>query len=136
MSKNIDQLAPTKSLIDLSRYTSDEFTLPDQTVTKLFDDLILAEFIDVSQDGTAIKRGDIYVPLNTAPKAWRVGTVLMKGGNCSNVELGDQIIFPSDKGVPVSGLTYTDKDGNTQTVKYGIFLNEERLFGACTPNDQ
>ena len=136
MSANIDQLAPTKSLIDLTRYNNDEFVLPDHVVTELFDDLILAEFIDVSQDGTAIKRGDIWVPLNTAPKAWRIGRVLVKGKQCKNIEIDQLIIFPSDKGVPVSGLQYKSAEGKTEHVKYGIFLNEERLFGACTPNDQ
>lgn len=135
MSANIDQLAPTKSLIDLSRYNNDEFALPDHVITELFDDLILAEFIDVSQDGSAIKRGDIWIPLNTAPKAWRVGRVLLKGGNCTNIKLDQHIVFPSDKGVPVSGLQYKDEAGETKTVKHGIFLNEERLFGACISND-
>lgn len=136
MSINIDQLAPSESLIDLSRYTSDEFALPDHTVTTLYDDLILAEFTDVSPDGTAIKRGDIWVPLNATPKAWRVGKVLLKGKRCSNVEVNTNIIFPSDKGVPVSNLKYKNSDGEECVVKYGIFLNEERLFGACVPNDE
>ena len=46
------------------------------------------------------------------------------------------IIFPSDKGVPVSNLKYKNSDGEECVVKYGIFLNEERLFGACVPNDE
>lgn len=136
MSANIDQLAPTESLIDLSRYTDDEFVLADHTLTNLFDDLLLVEFLDVSQDGTAVKRGDIWVPLNTAPRAWRVGKVLVKGNRCKNVEVNQTIIFPGDKGVPITNVYYVDAEGETQKVKHGIFLNEERLFGACVPNDQ
>ena len=136
MSANIDQLAPTKSLIDLTRYSADEFTLQYHVVTSLFDDLLLAEYTDVSPDGTAIKRGDIWIPLNTAPKAWRIGKVLIKGSGCKNVTVGEHIVFPCDKGVPVSKLQYKTKSGKVETVKYGIFLNEERLFGACVPNDQ
>ena len=41
-------------------------------------------------------------------------------------------MFPSDKGVPVSKLQYIDESGETQRVEYGVFLNEERLFGAVT----
>jgi hypothetical protein len=130
MSANIDQLAPTKSLIDLTKYSTDEFTLPDHAITDLFDDLILAEYTDVSQDGTAIKRGDIWVPLNSTPKAWRIGKVLKVGKNAKNVTEGQDIVFPSDKGVPVTKLQYIDNDGKTQRVEYGVFLNEERLFGA------
>jgi len=130
MSANIDQLAPTKSLIDLTKYSSDEFTLPDHAITDLFDDLILAEYTDVSQDGTAIKRGEIWVPLNSTPKAWRIGKVLKKGENTKNVNVGQDIVFPSDKGIPITKLQYVDENGDTQRVEHGVFLNEERLFGA------
>jgi len=136
MSANIDQLAPTESLIDLTRYSNDEFVLPDHTISGLFDDLLLVEFLDVSQDGTAVKRGDIWVPLNTAPRAWRVGKVLVKGNRCKNVDVDQIIIFPGDKGIPISNIQYFDGDKNVQIVKHGIFLNEDRLFGACVSNDQ
>jgi len=132
MSANIDQITPTESLIDLTRYTNSDFALPDHAMNTLFDDLILAEYIDVSPDGMAIKRGDIYIPLNTAPRAWRVGRVLMTGNNCQNIKPGDKIVFPGDQGIPVSKLQYEDTDGDMNTVNNGIFLNEERLFGKCT----
>lgn len=135
MSANIDQLTPTESLIDLSKYTGSEFTLPDYQITKLFDDLILAEYVDVSPDGDAIKRGDIFIPLNAAPKAWRVGKVHLLGEKCENVQVDDVIVFPSDKGVPVTNLQYTSTTGESKTVKHGIFLNQERLFGVCKPTD-
>jgi hypothetical protein len=135
MSANIDQLTPTESLIDLSKYTGSEFTLPDYQITKLFDDLILAEFVDVSPDGDAIKRGDIFIPLNAAPKAWRVGKVHLLGEKCENVSVDDVIVFPSDKGIPVTNLQYTTPAGDSKTVKHGIFLNQERLFGVCKPAD-
>ena len=133
MSANIDQLAPTKSLIDLSKYSTDEVSLQDHKLTDLFDDLILAEYTDVSQDGTAIKRGEIWVPLNAQPKAWRIGKVVIKGGATKNVDVGQNIVFPSDKGIPVTKLQYVDGEGNTQRVEHGVFLNEERLFGTCSP---
>ena len=133
MSANIDLLTPTESLIDLTKYTEDDFNIPDHKITKLFDDLILAEYSDVSPDGTAIKRGDIFLPLNSAPKAWRIAKVLMVGEKCSNVSVGDTIVFPSDKGVPVTKLQYGTDD--TNIVKQGVFLNQERLFGVCEKVD-
>ena len=136
MSANIDQVTPTESLIDLTRYVGDEFVLPDYIITNLFDDLLLAEYVDVSPDGNAIKRGGIYVPLNTAPRAWRVAKVLIVGNKCNNVKVGDHIIFPGDKGIPVSKLQYCNTEsGETSIVATGIFLNEERLFGVCAPID-
>lgn len=136
MTANIDQLTPTKSLIDLTKYAQDELTLGEFTLSSLFDDLILAEFVDVSQDGAAIRRGDIWVPLNATPKAWRIARVLKTGVKCDNVQAGQTIVFPSDKGVAVSKLKYTNSDGELCVVEHGIFLNEERLFGVCAPNDQ
>ena len=135
MSANIDQLTPTKSLIDLTKYTEDDFNIPDHKITRLFDDLILAEYSDVSPDGTAIERGGIFIPLNSAPKAWRIAKVLMTGAKCENVKVGDSIVFPSDKGVPVSKLQFTNNK-TTEIVAQGVFLNEERLFGVCQKVDE
>lgn len=135
MSANIDQITPTESLIDLSKYVGDEFVLPDHQLTTLFDDIILAEFTDVSPDGNAIKRDGIFIPLNTAPRAWRVGRVLMTGEGCKNVKPGDSIVFPGDRGIPVTRVQYKDSNGDTQTVKNGLFLNEERLFGVCASTE-
>lgn len=130
MSANIDQLVPTESLIDLTQYTGSEFALPDYILTTLFDDLILAQYTDVSDDGNAIKRGNIYVPLNTAPRAWRTAKVIMTGAKCSNVDVGDIVVFPGDNGIPVNNLQYSS-DGIDTIVEHGIFLNEDRLFGVC-----
>lgn len=136
MSTNIDQITPTESLIDLSKYVGDEFALPDHVITTLFDDLILAEFVDVSPDGNAIKRGNIYIPLNTAPRAWRVAKVLIVGCKCTNVKPGDTIVCPGDRGIPVTKIQYQTSQGDTRVVTNGLFLNEERLFGMCESIDQ
>lgn len=133
MSANIDQITPTESLIDLSRYVGEEFVLPDHAINTLFDDIILAEFVDVSPDGNAIKRGDIWIPLNTAPRAWRVAKALVVGSGCKNINVNDLIVFPGDRGIPVSKLQYTSNEtGDTSIVTNGIFVNEERLFGVCS----
>ena len=98
----------------------------------------MAEYTDVSLDGNAIKRGNIFVPLNTAPRAWRTARVLIAGNKCSNVNITDTIVFPGDNGIPVVNLQYKDVNtGETKVVSHGVFLNEERLFGVCTeiPNE-
>ena len=59
--------------------------------------------------------------------------MLMVGEKCSNVSVGDTIVFPSDKGVPVTKLQYGTDD--TNIVKQGVFLNQERLFGVCEKVD-
>jgi hypothetical protein len=131
MSANIDQLTPTKSLIDLTTHSDNDFGLSDYDLCGLFDDLLLAEYVDETPDGDIIRDG-VIVPSNTIQRAWRVGRVILAGTGCKNVTPGDHIIFPHDKGIPISGITI---DGHGQ-LEHGIFLNEERLFGKCRPKDE
>jgi hypothetical protein len=136
MSANIDQLTPTKSLIDLSRYNGTDFALPDYVIDTLFDDLLLVEYTDLSPDGNAVKRGGIFIPLSSTPRAWRVGRVVIAGSGCSNVSEGSLVVFPNDHGIPVTNMQYS-KEGSEDinVVANGVFLNEERLFGVCSPID-
>ena len=46
MTANIDQLAPTKSLIDLSSHSDNDFGLANFDLCTLFDDLLLATYVD------------------------------------------------------------------------------------------
>lgn len=131
MSANIDQLVPTKSLIDLTTHSDNDFGLTDYNLCSLFDDLLLAEYVDETPDGDIIRDG-VIVPANTIQRAWRVGRVILAGTGCKNVNPGDHIIFPHDKGIPISGITI---EGHGQ-LEHGIFLNEERLFGVCKPKDE
>lgn len=131
MSANIDQLVPTKSLIDLTTHSDNDFGLSDYNLCSLFDDLLLAEYADETPDGDIIRDG-VIVPANTIQRAWRVGRVILAGTGCKNVKPGDHIIFPHDKGIPISGITI---DGHGK-LEHGIFLNEERLFGVCKPKDE
>jgi len=131
MSANIDQLTPTKSLIDLTTHSDNDFGLSDYDLCGLFDDLLLAEYVDETPDEDIIRDG-VIVPANTIQRAWRVGRVILAGTGCKNVTPGDHIIFPHDKGIPISGITI---DGHGQ-LEHGIFLNEERLFGKCRPKDE
>ena len=131
MSANIDQLVPTKSLIDLTTHSDNDFGLSEYDLCGLFDDLLLAEYVDETLDGDIIRDG-VIVPANTIQRAWRVGRVIVAGTGCKNVKPGDHIIFPHDKGIPISGITVK---GHGQ-LAHGIFLNEERLFGKCKPKNE
>ena len=131
MTANIDQLVPTKSLIDLSSHSDNDFGLANFDLCTLFDDLLLATYVDETEDGNCIERGGIIVPKNSVYRAWRVGKVIMAGKKCENVKVDDYIIFPSDKGVPVKNITI---EGHGD-ISNGVFLNEERLFGVCKPKE-
>jgi len=123
---SIDNLAPTKSLIDLSRPDKGEFGLEDYELSFIFDDILLIEYVDETEQGDVLRNG-IVVPTNAINKAWRRGKVIMAGPDAKYAKEGDVVVFPNNMGVTISGVTVTGKG----KVKKGIFLNEERMFGIC-----
>jgi hypothetical protein len=97
----------------------------DYEVVELLGDVIMAEYADVASDGKSLVRNGIILPHDVVDnKAWRVGKVLLTGPNTKQVKKNQYIIFPGDKGI--KGI---QKQGKTV-----IFLNEERIFGICSPN--
>lgn len=128
MSEDIDKLRPTKSLIDLSDYRNDEFTLGNYQLDNVIDDIVLAEYVDCNTDNTEIERGGVIIPLNAVSKAWRLGKVVLAGSGCNLVKNGDIICFPADRGIPAKNIVIKDHG----RLKHGIFLNEERIFGICS----
>lgn len=98
----------------------------DFEITELLGDVIQVVYADVAEDGKSLVRNGIILPSEVVDnKAWRIGKVLLTGPNAKQVKAGDYVIFPGDK-----GLKGIQKDG-----KLNIFLNEERIFGICKPNE-
>ena len=118
-------------LIDLKSYENDVFSIFGYKLNALFDDVLLATYVDLSEDGEAINRNGVLIPINNVQKAWRIGKVLLAGPRCETAGVGSYICFPNDKGIPVSNI---DVEGYG-IVKNGIFLNEGRIFGLCTPSE-
>ncbi len=54
----------------------------------------------------------------------------MVGKRCTDLQPGDFICFPNDKGIPVSNLD-VKCDHYTGVLKNAIFLDEKRIFGIC-----
>lgn len=135
MPADIDQLLPSRNLIDLTSHSDGNFGMDDYVLSQIYNDIILVEFIDLSEDGDNIKRGSIYVPTNTLTQAWRKAKVILVGTEVKNTKVGDIVMFPNDKGVSVSGMEVAGYG----KIKRGMFLNEQRLFGKCAvkeANDQ
>ena len=129
--KSIDLLTPKKSLIDLSDPTQGfDSTLMGYALNTLMEDVILVEYVDENEDGTALNRNGIFIPLNADTKAWRIGKVLLKGTKTEYVEVGSHVIFPNNLCIPIHNI---DVDGIGK-VKKGLFLNEARIFGIVKPN--
>lgn len=113
--------------VQLDAYVGNEFNLDGWNLTKVLDDILMCQYIDVNEDGTEIKRGSIWVPINTVNFTWRLAKVILAGPECKTVKEGDIIVHPSDKGITVQ---------NFNNLKHVVFLNESRIFGVCTPTEE
>ena len=127
MPANIDILKPQEHLIDLSTHSEGDIGLPDDfELSFIFDDILLVEYIDESEEGE-IQRNGIYVPTNAITKAWRKAKVILAGPKAKYTKENDIVIFPNNLGVTVSNLDISGKG----KIKKGVFLNEDRIFGIC-----
>ena len=96
----------------------------DFEITELLGDTIQVIYADLAEDGKSLVRNGIILPSEVVDnRAWRVGRVILAGPCTKQVKSGDYVIFPGDKGI--KGI---QKNG-----KLNIFLNEERIFGICSP---
>lgn len=128
--RSIDTLATQKHLIDLTPNCQGDVGLSDEyELTMIFDDILLVEYIDDNETGE-IQRNGIFVPTNALTKAWRRAKVILAGPKAEYTKPGDIVIFPNNLGVTVANI-----DVNGSTIKRGIFLNEDRLFGICNVKD-
>jgi hypothetical protein len=128
MPEDINKLVPQRGLIDLSNPTACDFGLDEYNLKFVFDDIVLVEYVDMSDDGGSVMRNGIFIPVNTLTKAWRKAKVVLTGPNVQYAKVNDVVIFPNNLGVTVSNL---DVEG-VGRVKSGVFLNESRIFGICT----
>lgn len=113
-----------KGKIQIENLPADSIMLDGWTLTKVLDDILMCQYIDTNEEGTEVKRGSIYVPINVTTFAWRLAKVILAGPKCETVKPGDIIMFPNDKGLQVSNLN---------DMKNVVFLNENRIFGVCEP---
>ena len=108
-----------KGLVRIENYLSSDLNMTGWTLTAVLDDILMCRFADINEDGTMIKRGEIWVPINAVNQAWRVAEVLLAGPR-AKVKPGQYVIFPSTFGLKAS---------NINNLKHIVFLNEDRIFG-------
>ena len=128
---DINQITPTRSLIDLSTHSEGDFGIDDFELTFIFDDILLVRYIDETDEGDIMRNG-IVVPTNALNKAWRKAEVVLTGPNVKYTKKNDVVIFPNNLGVTVANI---DVEGEGK-IKAGVFLNENRVFGICKPKDE
>jgi cellobiose-specific phosphotransferase system component IIB len=127
LPSQLDNVKHKKGMIDLDGNSEGFFGLDDYKLSFVFDDIVLVEFIDEVEDaqGSAVMRNGLYVPTKANTKAWRKAKVVLVGPNVTYCKKDDIVIFPNDKGVTVSNMEIEGYG----TVKKGMFLNEQRMFG-------
>lgn len=131
-SRSIDTLAPMKSLIDLSSHSDGDFGLEDFELSFIFDDILLVEYIDLTDDRDGILRNGLYIPTNAMTKAWRKAKVILAGPNALYTKVGDIVVFPNNLGVTIANMAIR----NHGVIRNGVFLNENRVFGICKPKEK
>ena len=131
---HMDNVKHKKGMIDLDANSEGFFGLDDYKLSFIFDDIVLVEFIDEIEDnkGSAVMRNGLFIPTNANTKAWRKAKVVLVGPNVQFCKSGDIVIFPNDKGATVANM---EVDGYG-TVKKGMFLNEQRMFGIAKPKEE
>lgn len=91
----------------------------DYDIRQVMGDILMCEVADESPNGD-INRGGVWIKQEVVTRMWRVAKVVKAGPLCSGVvKVGDHVMYPSDKGLPM-----------IQHKKKYIFLNESRIF--CT----
>ena len=118
-----------RSLIDLDTYqNTDTFSLHGYKLNRVMDDIVLAQYVDLSKDGNSVIRNGIHIPLSQVKRTWRMARVILVGPKCNYTKPGDIVCFPDDKGIKVDNLSVTGFDSS---IRDCLFLNEDRFFGIC-----
>lgn len=130
MTASIDSLPTQKSLIDFSELPKNSFNsvFYGYNLKMVLDDVLLVKYSDETEDGSTIIRNGLHVPINADTKAWRIGEVILAGPSVRFTKVGDYVCFPNNLGVPVANIDIEEYG----TLKKGIFLNEQRIFGICS----
>jgi len=109
--------------VQIEHYAGKSFELEGWQLTQVLDNILMVQFADINDEGTEIKRGNLWIPINAVEYTWRVARVVLAGSKCETVKVGDFVIFPNDRGLKVNNLN---------GLRNIAFLNEDRIFGVCT----
>ena len=119
----IHGIGPYKS-IDVEKYRGQH--IPNNwEIEGVTGDILLCEYADKAKcDGDLVDRGGVLVNAAVSSEIWRVAEIIFSGpGASESAQPGKYILFPSDKGIPM-----TKFDG-----KDYIFINEERILAFVKP---
>ena len=123
-----------RSLIDLDTYQhTDQFSLQGYSMSRVMDDIVLAQYVDLSEEGDTIERNGIHIPLAQVQRTWRLAKVILNGPLCKFCSVDDIVCFPDDKGIRADNIRVVGYD---EPLRNCLFLSETRFFGVCDSLDQ
>jgi hypothetical protein len=92
-----------QSVIDKKIYSekivNHDIDLTKWNVKALYKDTLWVKLLD-EPDADLIQRGSLYVKVNMAKGAYRLGEVIMTGPDAVNAKAGDKVIIPQMAGQP------------------------------------
>jgi len=119
----IHGIAPYKS-IDVEKYRGQH--IPNNwEIEGVTGDVLLCSYADKVEGGDdLVDRGGILINAAVSIEIWRVAKIEFAGpGASENAQPGRYILFPFDKGVPMTKFDGTDY----------IFINETRILAFVKP---
>ena len=80
-----------RGLIDLDTYQdTDTFSLHGYKLNRVMDDIVLAQYVDLAEDGNSVIRNGIHIPLSQVQRTWRMARVILVG---QSVRILSQVIL-------------------------------------------
>lgn len=119
--------------IELERYAGVEVPMGDWDIVGVYDNILMCEYVDLDDsfgDSLYVIRDGISVPLDTVKAAWRIVKALHVGPEVKNIQVGDLLMIPHDRGIPCIQRTAEGKK------KYYVFINTDRVFCKVTPKNK
>lgn len=122
----------SRSDIDLEgSNVSSEIGLGDKyVIDRLLADFILLEYIDISNGEFVDEDG--FVVVKKESKQWRkaiVRAISPWSAQHFQLQYGDTVLLPDDKGLKIGVTQYEDPDGNVHKLEAGAFVNGLKILG-------
>lgn len=99
-------------------------------IDELFADFILLEFIDINKGEFVDEDG--FVVVKKESKTWRkaiVRSISKWSQKTFNLNYGDVVLLPDDKGLKIGITQYIDPEGNVNKLESGAFVNGMKILG-------
>lgn len=137
MRADINSVPTRKSEINLDKglYTGNIGLGGEYYADLVYDDIIMIKYIDINLGGQR-EEGGLIIPELTNDLHWRKGEVLMVGPLVDHTKPGDLVVFPYDKGLVSTSISFKNKDGVIEEANNVVFVTEHKLFARIQKREE